>query len=67
MKIFTIILLLLAVALIGYNATLLDFDNLLQGDSMIALIGIVAALCAVLLLIIFNLSKRIQQKLKDRK
>lgn len=64
-KIVSSILILIALALIIYNATLLNFDNLLQGDSIIALIGIVASLCAVVLLVIFMSSKKIQKKIND--
>jgi len=64
-KIVSIILILIALALITYNATLLDFNNLFEGDSIIALIGIFAALCAIVLLVIFMLSKKIQKKMDD--
>ena len=57
-----IVLIILAILLIAYNSTLLDFDNLLSGDSTIALIGIVAALCAIVLLLIFITSKKIEKK-----
>ncbi|MEN8789358.1 MAG: hypothetical protein ABF295_07560 [Flavobacteriaceae bacterium] len=57
-----IVLIILAILLIAYNATLLDFENLLGGDSTIALIGIVAALCAIVLLLIFITSKKIEKK-----
>jgi hypothetical protein len=65
MKIFTFIIVVLAVGLIIFNATMLDFTNLLQGESLIALIGIIAILCAVLVLLIFRLSKSIEDKLKN--
>jgi hypothetical protein len=65
MKIFTYIIILIAIGLIIFNFTLLDFENLLQGDSLIALIGIIAILCAVLVLLIFRLSKSIEDKLKN--
>ncbi|MEO2051269.1 hypothetical protein [Flagellimonas beolgyonensis] len=64
-KTFSIVLILLALALIAFNVTLVDFQNPLQGDSTIALIGIVASLCAVVLLLIFMTSKKIEKKLKD--
>lgn len=60
-----IILIVLAVALMVYNATMIDFQNPFEGDSLIALIGIVAPLCAIILLLIYMMSKRIQEKLKD--
>lgn len=66
MKVFTTILVVIAVALIGYNATLIDFGKPFQGDSIVAVIGIISALCAVLLLVIFNMSRKIQDKVSDR-
>lgn len=65
MKIFNAILLFAALGLIIYNATLIDFNDPFQGDSTIAIIGVVAALCAILLLTILNLSKKIQDKIKN--
>lgn len=64
MKIFTNILLFIAIALIVVNIFLLDFNNPFEGNSMIALIGIVASFCAVLILLIFRMSKKIQEKTK---
>ncbi len=64
-RILTIILVILALALIAYNTTLVDFENPFQGDSTIALIGILASLSAVILLLIFNASKKIDDKLKE--
>ena len=64
MKIVTYLLILTAIVLIVYNATILDPDNLLEGDSQIALIGILAASCVILLLVILNVSKRIARKKK---
>ncbi|WP_310379314.1 hypothetical protein [Flavobacterium sp.] len=66
MKIFTSILVLLALALIVFNITLLDFTNPFKGNSMIAFIGIAASLCAVLILIIFRMSKKIEEKMNDK-
>ncbi|WP_333599519.1 hypothetical protein [Flavobacterium sp.] len=64
MKIFTNILLLIAIALIIVNVFLIDFNKPLEGNSMIALIGIAASFCAVLILLIFRMSKKIEEKLK---
>jgi hypothetical protein len=64
-KTFVIILVFLALALVAYNSTLLDFENLFRGDSLIACIGIVASLCAILLLLIYMTSKKIEKKLKE--
>lgn len=65
MKIFTNILLFIAIALIIVNVFLIDFQKPLEGNSMIALIGIVASFCAVLILLIFRMSKKIEEKLKN--
>jgi hypothetical protein len=65
MKIFTTVLLVLAVALIVFNITQLNFNNLFTGDSLIALIGIVASFCAIIILIIFRMSKSIEDKLNQ--
>ncbi|UNY99578.1 hypothetical protein MQE36_04340 [Zhouia spongiae] len=66
MKILISILILLAVALIAYNVTLIDFSEPFKGDSVVAIIGVIASLCAILLLTIFTLSKKIQDKIKDK-
>jgi hypothetical protein len=65
MKIFTNILLFIAIVLIIVNVFLLDFNKPFEGDSMIALIGIVASFCAVLILLIFRMSKKIEEKVKS--
>jgi hypothetical protein len=65
MKIFTNILIFIAIALIIFNVTLLDFKNPFEGNSMVALIGIAAAFCAVFILLIFKMSKKIEEKLKN--
>ena len=62
MKIFIYTLIALALALIIFNVTLLDFDNLFEGNSLVALIGIIASLCAVCILFIFKVSKSIEEK-----
>lgn len=61
MKIFTIILSVIALALIVFNATMLNFDALFEGESQIALITIVAALCVIVLLQVLRISKKIEK------
>ncbi len=56
----------LALGLIIFNITLLDFENLFHGDSMVALIGIAASFCAVFILLIFRMSKILEEKLNDK-
>jgi hypothetical protein len=66
MKIFTSILVVIALALIVFNITLLDFDHLFEGNSMVALIGIAASFCAVCILLIFRMSKMIVERTKEQ-
>jgi len=65
MKIFTSILVVIALALIIFNITLLDFDHLFDGNSMVALIGIAASFCAIFILLIFRMSKMIEEKTRN--
>ncbi|WP_313804831.1 hypothetical protein [Flavobacterium sp.] len=65
MKTFTYVLIALAAGLIIFNITLLDFSNLFEGNSMVALIGIAASLCAICILLIFRMSKIIDEKTRD--
>ncbi len=64
-KIFSLVLIILALALIALNATLIDFENPFVGDSLIALIGILASFCAIVLLLIYIASKKIEKKLNE--
>ncbi len=64
MKIFTTILLIIAFGLAIFNLTLVDFNKPLEGNSMPALIGTAGSLCAILILLIFRISKKIEEKLK---
>jgi hypothetical protein len=65
MKIFIYTLIAIALGLIIFNATQLDFANLTQGNSFAALIGIVLSLCAVCILLIFKLAKNIEEKTRN--
>ena len=64
MKYITYIAVAIIIGLIVMNAMILDFGNLFQGDSMVALISIIALLCAVCILLIFKMSKSIEEKSK---
>ncbi|SHG90757.1 hypothetical protein [Winogradskyella jejuensis] len=66
MKAFTLIATIVAIALVIFNATKLNFDALLEGESATAVMTIIAGLCAILLLQIFRVSKKIE-KLNKRK
>lgn len=67
MKQFTVIFTVIAILLIAFNATKINFSNLFEGESIIALITILALLCGIILLQILRLSKRVDQKLKNKK
>lgn len=64
MKIFVYILMALVGVIVAINVVKLDFSNLFEGDSSIALISILAGLCALLILSIFLISKKIEAKVK---
>ncbi len=64
-KYLVIFILILAIALIVYNSKVVDFQNPFEGQSIIALICIVATLCAIVLLMVFLTSKKIQDKMNQ--
>ena len=67
MKIFTWVLTIIAVGLLIFNATKLNFDALLEGESYTAVITIIAALCAIILIQILRISKKIETLSKKRR
>ena len=66
MRTFTYILSIIALALIAFNVSKLDFDNVFEGESMVAVITIVSGLCAIILLTIIRISRRIDRKLRNK-
>jgi uncharacterized membrane protein YbhN (UPF0104 family) len=66
MKILTIILSVIALALVVFNAVKIDLNAPFEGDSALALITMLAALCALVLLQILRISKRIESKVKNK-
>jgi len=66
MKVFTYILTIIAIGLIIYNATLINFETPFNGENTAAFITILASLCAILLLQILRVSKKIEQKSKGK-
>lgn len=66
MKVFTLIASILAIGLIAFNATKLNFDALFKGESFAAVLTILAALCAIILLQILRVSKKIDRLQKRR-
>lgn len=67
MKLFTIIFTVLAMASIVFSALQVDTSNPFEGDSLMALILIMAALCALTLVYILATSKKIQDRLNGKK
>lgn len=66
MKIFIWILSAIAAGLIIFNATKLDFNALFEGESYTAVLAIIAGLCAIILLQILRISKKIETLSKQR-
>ncbi|WP_431157304.1 hypothetical protein [Winogradskyella poriferorum] len=67
MKIFTSILTIIAIALIVFNTTKINLEAPLEGNSYTAILTIIAGLCAVILLQILRLSKKVEALQKKRK
>ena len=62
MKYFNYIFISIAIILIAYNVTFLDFSNLIEGKSRVALIVILTGACAILLVLILRTAKKIAKK-----
>ena len=66
MKIFTYILSIIAIILVIYNLTKIDYNNPFGSESIIAIITVFAGFCVILILAILRVSKRID-KINKRK
>lgn len=66
MKILTIVLSVIALALAVFNAIKIDLKAPFTGDSALAFATMLAALCALLLLQILRISKRIEEQTKRK-
>lgn len=64
MKVAIYIFIAIAAALIVFNATKLDFENLFEGDSLVASISILASACVIVLMLILMASHKIRSKKK---
>jgi len=64
MKAAIYIFIAIAIALIIFNATKLDFENLFAGDSLVASISILASACVIVLMLILMASHKIKNKTK---
>ena len=65
MKILIYLVMIFGVGLIIFNATKLNLESPFVGDSGVACIGILAAACAVLLMVILQISLNRQKKKKQ--
>ena len=64
MKIFTYIIIALSLITIVFNATKIDFEKPFEGESTIAIIGIVASFCAILVVTLFTVAKKVVDESK---
>ncbi len=64
MKIFTYIVYALSLITIIINATKVSLEKPFEGESTIALIGIIASFCAIVLVSLFMVSKKIVEQTK---
>lgn len=55
----------LSVLTLIFNVTYLDFNNLFAGDSQIAIIGILASACVLVIILILLTSKAIEKKYRE--
>lgn len=66
MKIINYVIIVLSLVLIIFNFTKVDFDNPFEGNSSIALIGVVCGFCAIFLMLIYRMSKMVDEKTKEK-
>ncbi len=62
MKIAIYIFIIIALGLIIFNITKLNFENLFEGESLIAAICILASGCVILLMLVLKTSRKIANK-----
>lgn len=67
MRIFTYILSVIAAGFIIYNLTKVNYNNPLEGDSKTAVITIIAGLCAIMMLAIIRISRKVESTLKQKR
>jgi hypothetical protein len=62
MKVAIYIFIAIAAVLIVFNITMLDFENLFEGDSLVAAISILASACVIILMLLLKASRKIAGK-----
>ena len=60
MKLFIYILSIIAVILVIFNFTKIDFNDPFHNESIVAVITVIAGLCVLILLAILRISKKIE-------
>lgn len=65
MKLTIYILMLLAIVLMIFNFSQINFEELKDEKNTVAFIGVIGSSCAFLLLLIFKISNRIFDRFKD--
>lgn len=64
MRIFSYIIIALSIITIIFNATKIDFEKPFEGESTIAIIGIIASFCAILIVTLFRVAKKVVEQTK---
>jgi uncharacterized integral membrane protein len=66
MKIATKIISIIAILIIIFNMTLIDFSNFFSDNNIVALVTIIAGLCCLVILRILVLTNKIKDFRKDK-
>ena len=66
MKYVIFVIIGLAIALAAFNISMLDLNNIMSKESSIALAGVLASLCVLVLMLILLVSRSIQKKYQDQ-
>jgi len=66
MKYFIYVLLILAFGLLIFNLFQLDFDHLFGEQSSVALIGVLASLCVIVIMLILLTTRAIKKKSEEQ-
>lgn len=57
----TYVISIIALLIVIYNCTIINWENPFSGDSIVALIAIMCGLCCILVMTILRTSKKIQK------
>lgn len=67
MKFFIYMLMVFSSILVIYNCTQIAYNDIFGKESIVAVITVVAGLCAILILAILLTSKKIQKTIKNKR